>query len=61
VPETKLLTTQEVADRLRMPKATLRYWRHQGQGPKGVKLGNRVLYREVDVETFIAEQWGYTP
>jgi excisionase family DNA binding protein len=56
----KLLTTAEVADLLRRPLGTLRYWRHIGEGPRGVKIGRRVLYDadEVDawVEQYFAEQ-----
>ena len=31
--DTQLLTLAEAAARLRMPVATLRYWRHLGTGP----------------------------
>ena len=48
-----LLTTQEVADRLRTPAATVRYWRHTNYGPRSIKVGRRVLYREADVEAFL--------
>jgi hypothetical protein len=30
----ELLTMQEVADVVRVPVATLRYWRHLGTGPR---------------------------
>ncbi|GAA2184683.1 hypothetical protein GCM10009785_33580 [Brooklawnia cerclae] len=45
----KLLTTPEVAEQIRVPEATLRYWRHMGLGPRSAKLGRRVVYREDDV------------
>lgn len=38
------LTTAEVADRYRTKPGTVRYWRHIGYGPKGVRVGRRVLY-----------------
>ncbi len=47
-----LLTTKELADRLRTSPATIRYWRHIGYGPKGRKVGRRVLYDPGDVEAF---------
>jgi len=47
-----LLTTAEVAERLRMPEATLRYWRAVGKGPDGRRVGKRVLYSLTDVEAF---------
>lgn len=51
------LTTQEVADLLRTPAETVRYWRHVGKGPRSFKIpgGRRVLYARDDVERFIAE------
>ena len=46
----RLLTSTEVAEVIRVPHATLRYWRHIGIGPKSFKMGPRqVLYREEDV------------
>ncbi len=53
----QLLTIGEVADRLRTPEATLRYWRHQGAGPQSFKLGRRVMYREADVEEWLDAQY----
>lgn len=47
------LTTDEVADMVRAPAETLRYWRHIGKGPKSFKLGRRVLYAVEDVQAFI--------
>lgn len=53
----KLMTTPEVAEILRMPEATIRYWRHQGTGPKSVKFGRRVMYRREDVQAFVDEMF----
>ena len=36
------LTLPEVAEHYRTTEATVRYWRHIGYGPRGVKLGARV-------------------
>jgi excisionase family DNA binding protein len=49
------LTTDEVAEILRAPIETVRYWRHVGKGPRSFKVGRRVLYAREDVEAFIAE------
>lgn len=38
------LTTAEVATRYRTAPSTIRYWRHIGYIPGGVKRGRRVLY-----------------
>jgi excisionase family DNA binding protein len=51
----KYLTIEEVADELRTPVETIRYWRHVGKGPKSFKLGRRVLYDVADVEAFVQE------
>lgn len=49
------LTTEEVAQQLRAPVETVRYWRHIGKGPASFRLGRRVLYAKADVEKFVAE------
>jgi len=48
----QLLTTNEVAELYRTSPATVRYWRHIGYGPKGRKVGRRVLYERSEVEAF---------
>jgi len=50
-----LLTLVEVATRLRVPEATLRYWRTRGEGPTGFKVGRRVVYRATTVDQWLAE------
>jgi hypothetical protein len=52
---TDYLTTAEVAARYRKPVGTIRYWRHTGYGPKGVKVGTTVLYPRAEVEKFDRE------
>lgn len=40
---------------LRVPAATVRYWRYVGKGPRSFRVGGRrVLYAREDVEAFIA-------
>jgi hypothetical protein len=46
----RLLTTEEVADRFRTSPATVRYWRHIGIGPAGVRVGRRMLYDEAECD-----------
>lgn len=53
----RLLRIREVADRTGIPEGTLRFWRHQGTGPKSAKLGRRLVYRESDVEGWIDAQF----
>jgi hypothetical protein len=49
------LTIEEVAARYRRTVPTVRYWRHTGYGPKGVKAGTVVLYPRASVEAFDRE------
>jgi len=53
-----LMTTNEVAERLRASEATVRYWRHEGTGPRSAKIGRRVVYRRADVEQWLEDQFG---
>lgn len=46
----RLLTTEEVAERFRTSPCTVRYWRHLGTGPHGIRVGRRVLYEETECE-----------
>ena len=48
-------TLLEVAEHYRTTEATVRWWRHVGHGPKGVKLGTRVLYPRAEIERFDRE------
>lgn len=49
---TVYLTTDEVAERYRAASSTIRYWRLIGYGPRGVKVGRKVLYPEDECERF---------
>lgn len=52
-----LLTTNEVAESLRVSESTVRYWKHRGEGPRSMKVGRRVLYRREDVELWLASKY----
>ncbi|MGA4940979.1 helix-turn-helix transcriptional regulator [Streptomyces cinereoruber] len=60
----RYLTTVEVAERYRTAESTVRYWRQIKKGPRGIKVGKRVLYPEVELlryeRTLIdgQEEWG---
>lgn len=51
----KYMTTEEVAELLRTPPETVRYWHHIGKGPASIKLGRRRLYAVADVEAWLDE------
>ena len=52
----QMMTLAEVAAFLRVPEATLRYWRHLGTGPASFKIGRHVRYRRIDVVTWLRAQ-----
>ena len=52
----ELLTIQEVADIVRVPVATLRYWRHLGTGPRSFRVGRSVRYWRTEVIAWLDDQ-----
>lgn len=50
-----LLTTEEVADWIRVSPMTVRDWRKKGRGPKALKIGHAVRYPRREVATWIAQ------
>ena len=52
----ELLTMQEVADVVRVPVATLRYWRHLGTGPRSFRIGRSVRYWRTEVFAWLDDQ-----
>jgi excisionase family DNA binding protein len=51
----RLLTADEVAAFLQVPRATLYAWRYQGKGPPAIRVGRYLRYRSADIETWISE------
>lgn len=51
----RLLTTIEAAEYLALGKQTIERWRLTGEGPKFVKMGGAVRYRQEDLDAFISE------
>lgn len=52
---THYLTTAEVAARYRTAESTVRYWRLIGKGPKGTKVGRKVLYPMAEIQRYDRE------
>lgn len=50
---TRALTEREVSDLLGLSVATLRAWRHRGQGPRFLRLGRAVRYLPADLDDFV--------
>ena len=52
----ELMTLSEVADILRVPINTMRWWRQRGVGPEFFKIGRHLVTTVGDVRRFIREQ-----
>jgi DNA-binding transcriptional MerR regulator len=52
----ELLTLSEVAEILKVPINTLRWWRQIGNGPEFFKIGRHLVTTVGDVRRFIREQ-----
>jgi excisionase family DNA binding protein len=52
----ELLTMKEVADVVRVPVDTLRYWRHLGSGPGSFRVGRSVRYWRTEVLHWLEQQ-----
>jgi excisionase family DNA binding protein len=51
----KLMSQAEVAFVLGVSQKTLEHWRWKGVGPRFVKVGSLVRYREADVLEYIGQ------
>lgn len=51
-----VLSAKAAAEVLGMSAKTLANWRVSGAGPKFIKLGSRVLYRQAHLEAFLDER-----
>ncbi|MDQ0380279.1 helix-turn-helix transcriptional regulator [Amycolatopsis thermophila] len=52
----KLLSIEDLADYLGVPKGTLYQWRTKGYGPQGRRIGKYVRYRPEDVDAWVEQQ-----
>jgi excisionase family DNA binding protein len=51
-----LLSVNDLAVYLDVPVATIYAWRYHRQGPRGLKIGRHVRYRQGDVDRWIDER-----
>lgn len=49
----KLLTVEDVAALVHTTPQAIHSQRHRGIGPRGVRIGKRVLFREEDVNAWL--------
>jgi excisionase family DNA binding protein len=52
----KLLSIEEVAELLGVPKRSMYRWRTTGEGPKGVRVGRHLRYRPESVSTWLEQR-----
>lgn len=52
-PYDPLLTIEQVADWLGVPKGTLYQWRSRHQGPRAIKVGGGLRYRRNEVDAYL--------
>ena len=52
----ELLSIDEAAAFLRTSINTMRWWRHNGTGPRSIKVGRHVRYWRTDLILWLAEQ-----
>ena len=50
------LNTAQASEYLGIPVATLRWFRHMGQGPRSYRLGHRAFYDLADLQAWVAAQ-----
>lgn len=55
-PGQGLRSPEQLAEYLGVPLATVYRWRTRGGGPRGVKVGRHVRYRDRDVEAWLESQ-----
>ena len=51
-----LMTPDEVVAYLSVPRATLYAWRHNGGGPRSIKVGRHLRYRLADLDAWLDAQ-----
>lgn len=56
----QLMDVQQLAEMFRIAPSTFSTWRKRGQGPRGFKLGRRLVYKRSDVETWLRDHYDAT-
>lgn len=54
--QSRLLTPTEVAEQLGVPVKSLYVWRTKNGGPRGIKVGKHLRYRQTDLDAWIESQ-----
>ena len=51
-----LWTMDDLAEKLRISKATIHTWRKRGTAPRAYRIGRHLMFAEPDVRAWLAEQ-----
>jgi len=51
-----IMTLDQVASYLQVPRNTIYHWRKAGGGPVGRQLGKHIRFRRTDVDTWLDAQ-----
>jgi predicted DNA-binding transcriptional regulator AlpA len=54
--DTDLVDEASLAARLGVSRSTLQSWRYAKRGPRYIKLGRLIRYRNADIETYLRAQ-----
>ena len=54
--DTEYLTVQQLADLLQVSVSTIYQWRHQGAGPRGLRVGRYLRFPLREVEAFLEKR-----
>jgi excisionase family DNA binding protein len=52
----KLMTVQELAEYVGVPRSTVYQWNYAGTGPRFLKVGKYTRFRLADVDAWLAER-----
>lgn len=52
----RLLTIDEVADRLRVPVLTVRWLRQEGRFAPAIRVGRRLVWEASDIDAWLEQQ-----
>ncbi|MBN0039477.1 helix-turn-helix domain-containing protein [Cellulosimicrobium cellulans] len=50
------MTPAEVAGQLGVPVKTIYVWRTRGKGPRGIRVGKHLRYRQSDIDAWLDSQ-----
>lgn len=53
MPNSDLLSPIELAEYLKIPVKTIYNWRTAGDGPRGIRIGKHLRYRQRDVDAWL--------